>query len=62
MIDFAYNRRYMTELLPKQRNIVMPETRRYFVYVCASCRTVYQPRVNICLECGGIVIKEEMKI
>jgi len=40
----------------------MSVKRRYFVYVCASCRTVCQPRVNICPECGGIVIKEEMKI
>ncbi len=62
MIDFAYNRRYMTELLPKQRNIAMSETRRYFVYVCASCRTVSQSHVNRCHECGGIVVKEEMKI
>jgi rRNA maturation endonuclease Nob1 len=62
MIDFAYNRRYMTELLPKQRNIAMSETRRYFVYVCASCRTICQPHVNRCPECGGIVVKEEMKI
>ena len=52
----------MTELLPKQRNIAMSERRRYFVYVCARCRTVCQPRVNICPECGGIVIKEEMEI
>ena len=52
----------MTELLPKQCNTAMSERRRYFVYVCASCRTVCQPRVNICPECKGIVIKEEMKI
>jgi rRNA maturation endonuclease Nob1 len=52
----------MTELLPKQRNIAMSETRRYFVYVCASCRTICQPHVNSCPECGGIVVKEEMKI
>ena len=51
----------MTELLPKQRNIAMSERkRRYFVYVCASCRTVCQPSVNRCPECGGIVVKEEM--
>jgi len=52
----------MTELLPKQRNTAMSERRRYFVYVCASCRTVCQSHVIRCPECGGIVIKEEMKI
>ena len=53
----------MTELLPKQRNITMSEIRRrYFVYVCASCRTVSQSHVNRCPECGGILVKEEIKI
>jgi len=53
----------MTELLPKQRNIAMPEIRpRYFVYICARCRTVCQPRIQTCPDCGGIVAKEEMKI
>jgi len=53
----------MTELLPMQHNIAMSESkRRYFVYVCASCRTISQSDVVRCPECGGMVIKEEMKI